>query len=721
MIFTSSSIRSPLWLVLGLTFAGNVSFADDIFANDGTAAIATQQAAPLTTAPAASNKNGEMPFDLSADNISYDVKGNKVTAKGDGMKQVHVKSDRGQVWADQIDYDLEANKVFAIGNVKFENEDKTTLLVDKLELTGDMQQGALDQLRLRVPVLGEIAQAGTATVSGTSYTMTDVQYSPCKECIGDRKPWSISADKVVYRKDRGDMTYNNAVMDVYGVPVMYLPWFRHGIGDAQPSNGLLPPRFGRSQQLGENVTVSGYVFSPAENADYTIRNRLMTDRGSQFMLERRQNTMTTTSEVEASYLNDTGTGDVRSHLRIEAQKDLTPSRRIGLNGEIASDDTYLSEYFDRLDPYLASTLYGEDAGDQHYAALSMTRFQDLDPTKSEDQTAQVYPHLQLDRWFAPSFGGQAELNADVVNVYRGEGIRSRRFIGGAEYTRPFMLDDGSKLTLGASSRLDFYVIDNGPTNGTITRTLPEATAMWEKPYISAGGYHTIAPQVLAAYSPRGGNNNDKVPNEDSVSYELDTSNLFETSRFAGMDRIETGPRLIYGIDNRWGSPDHTDYRLFMGQSLRKFDDSSLPESGGHATNDSDWVGLVEANPYSWLKLTNRFRLDNATFNARRLDTGLQLGHRKGAYLRIMHSYLDGGEEELSSEFRVPLTDQLAFRGQTRDDLANKTLLESQGGLVWTRDCYEIEAMVRRRGYVNGDLQPGTDYIVNLRLLTLGKE
>lgn len=721
MMFSSSAPRiSSMWLAVAFACVASVAAAADFVPNEPVV-VAQAEAAEVPHLEAEPAQEGDMPFDLVADNISYDVSGSKVTAKGDGLKQVHVKSQRGQVWADRIDYDLGANKVFAHGNVKFLNEDGTTLVVDKLELTGDMQQGALDQLRVRVPVLGEIAQASTATVSGTSYTMKDVAYSPCKECIGDKKPWSLTADRVVYRQDKGDMTYNNAVMDVYGVPVMYLPWFRHPIGEKRPTNGLLPPQIGRSDQLGENITISGYVYNPAENADYTIRNRLMSDRGSQFMLERRQSTLTTDSDIEGSYLNDTGTGNVRSHLKVEAQKDLDSTRRIGLNGEIASDDTYLSEYFDRRDPYLASTVYAEDGGEQHYAALSMTRFQDLDPLRPEDQTAQVYPHLELERWFAPSFGGQAELNADVVNVYRGDGIKSRRFVTGAEYTRPFMLDDGSKLTLGASGRLDFYVIDNGPNNGTITRGLPEVTAMWEKPYISPGGYHTIAPQVLAAYSPRGGNNNDKVPNEDSVSYELDTSNLFETSRFAGLDRVETGPRLIYGIDNRWGSPDHTDYRLFLGQSLRKFDDATLPASGGHATNVSDWVGMVEVNPYEWLSFSNRFRLDNATFNPRRSDTGMQIGSDKGTHLRVTHSYLNGGEEELATEFRVPLTEQLAFLGKTRDDLANNVLLESQGGIIWTRDCYEIEAMVRRRGYTNGDLQPGTDYLVNLRLLTLGSE
>ena len=666
-------------------------------------------------------QSGQMPFDLIADNVSYDVSGSKVTAKGDGMTQVHVKSQRGDVYADRIDYDLAGNKVLAVGNVKFINPDKTTLLVNQLELTGDMQTGALEQLHLRLPVLGEVAKASTATVSGSTYTMTDVVYSPCTECIGDNKPWTLTADKMVYDKNEGKMTYRNAVMDVYGVPVMYLPWFKHPVGPKNPQNGLLPPQLGRSENLGENITVSGYVYSPSENADYTIRNRLMSERGSQFMLERRQSTLTTDSDIKASYLNDTKTSDVRSHLAIEAEKDFDATRRIGINGEVASDDTYLSQYFDRLDPYLASTVYGEDGGDQHYVGLSMTRFQDLEPSRSDGDTAQVYPHLELERWFVPSFGGQAELTGDVVNIYRGNGTQSRRMVGQADYTRPFMMEDGSKLTLGAKARTDFYVIENSPNNGTVTRFLPETTAMWEKPYISPNGNHTIAPMALVAVSPRGGNNNDKVPNEDSVAYELDTSNLFEPSRFAGLDRVETGPRLIYGLDNRWGSPDRTDWRVFVGQSVRKFDDASLPQSGGAFTNSSDWVGLLEANPTDWLSFSNRFRLDNATFIARRLDSGMQLGYSDGAYFRVSHSYLDGGPQELSTEFSVPVNDEVRFRGKTRDDLATSTLLESQAGLVWAHDCYEIEASIRRRGYTNGDLQPGTDYIVNLKLLTLGSE
>lgn len=666
-----------------------------------------------------------MPFELSADDVTFDISSSKVVATGGQSGQVVVSGTEGIVRSDRMIYDLETEQLSAEGNVTYADPDGSVLSVEKLDLSGDLKAGTMEQLRLRVPVIGEVAKARTATVDGSTYILTDVEYSPCKTCEGETKPWSISADKVTYDQQAGNMTYNSAVMDVYGVPVMYLPWFRHQVGPKRAKSGLLLPQFGKSTTLGDQVTLSGYINSPAENADYTLRSRLMSDRGAQLQIERRQVGVDSMSEIRGSYLNDNGVGRVRNHLAVIAQKDLTPTRRIGINGEIANDDTYLNQFFSRNDPYLASTVFGEDAGPQHYAALSMTRFQDLDSTKDPARTAQVYPHLQVGRWFALDSGGQLDFDADFTSIHRDLGTKSRRMIGSGKYELPLMLGDGSKLTLGATGRLDFYSVEdstiNNQNDGMVTRVLPEGTVTWEKPYISAGGYHTMAPTVKLALSPRGGNLNGKVPNEDSVAYELDTGNLFESSRFAGVDRVETGPRVIYGLDNRWGDADRTAWRLFVGQSLRKFDDATLPQSGGASTKNSDWVGLIEANPSDWFTLNNRFRLDNATFSPRRLDSGMRLGYLKKANLLMTHTFLDGGAQEMNSELKLPLTDTWAFKARTQHDLANDRLLLGEAGFSWLRDCYMVELTARRRGFINGDVQPSTDYILNLQLLSLGGE
>lgn len=667
----------------------------------------------------------EMPFDLSAADVSYDVSNSKVVATGGESGQVMVTGKDGTVKADKMVYDTSTGSLVAEGNVLYTDASSNTLALEKMNITGDMKNGSMEKLKLRVPAIGEVASAKEANISGTTYTLKDVVYSPCKECAGSERPWSISADTMTYDKAAGDVTYRSAVMDVYGVPVMYLPWFRHPLGPRQAKSGMLPPQFGKSTTLGENTTLAGYINSPNENADYTLRTRLMSKRGAQFQAERRQVGLDSDSEIRASYLNDIGAGPGVAHQRnslsVIAEKDLTESRRLGINGEIASDDTYLSQFFNRHDPYLASTAYGEDTSDHHYAALSVTRFQDLDSRKDPATTAQVLPHLQLDRWYAVDKGGQFDFGADVRSIDRRIGTKSQRMIGDASYKLPEVFADGSKVTFGASGRFDLYNVNSGANDGTISRVLPEGTVTWEKPYVSPGGTHTIAPTVMGAISPRGGNQSNRVPNEDSVSYELDTGNLFEPSRFSGLDRVETGPRLVYGLDNRWGDVNRTDYRLFLGQSLRKFNDATLPASGGASTNSSDWVGQIEVTPKDWFSLSNKFRLDNATFIPRRLDTNFRLGYIKGANVQLTHSYLDGTTDELNTEISLPLTDTVKFTGRSRNNLANSKLLEGEAGFAWTRDCYRWELVARRKGFTNGDVQPSTDYMLNLQLLSLGSD
>ncbi|MCP5404799.1 MAG: LPS-assembly protein LptD [Pseudomonadaceae bacterium] len=663
--------------------------------------------------------HAEMPFDLQAGQVDYDLESNTIHATGG----VLVSGNEGKLNADTITYDTAADTILAEGHVLYTDAVGTTLKVNRLELTGNLKGGTAQALRLAVPQLGEIMSASSATRrDDNTYVLKDVDYSPCTECIGDSKPWTIHADRVVYKPDDGEMEYNNAWMDVYGVPVAYLPYFQHPIGPRKPKTGMLFPQFGHSTVYGDEIRLAGYTFDADANADYTLRTRLMSSKGAQLIGQRRQVTSHTQSEINASYLNDTDTGKVRSHLNLLGSYTFNPGTRVGLNGEISSDDTYLNDFFERNDPYLASTAYAEHNTANRYLSLSATRFQDLDPTRAPAGTAQVLPHLLYEELIPLSGGTQLTLGADLLALHRGTGTQYRRAVTQANLAHPMQLADGSKLTLGGRMRFDVYNVDSSTNDGTALRALPEATFNWEKPYISEGGFHTITPRVMGALSFRG-NNPTGIPNEDSVAYELDYANLFEPSRFAGLDRVETGPRLVYGVDNHWGGANQTRWQLFLGQSLRKYDDNNLPQSGGAATPVSDFVGFAQGSPADWLTFNSRFRLDNATFDIRRMDNSLQLGHYgdENAWLRGTYSFLDNDTESLTTEGNLPLNERLRFTAASRHDLRNNNTLQAEGGLIYRRDCYEIGFKVRRRGFVNGDIRPSTDYLLNIQLLTLGSE
>lgn len=724
-------LRSVQALAVALATMASVSvFAAEAGLPEVSAGVSPSAIPNIPSVPTPPTNAQGLPFKLQAGQMDLDLKANTLIASGG----VDVDGPEGHLTADKLVYNQETDELTATGNVVFRDRMNTTLKVEKLTLTGQLKTGTAEALKLAIPQLGEIMQAQSAERQADNrYVLKNVTYSPCKECNSSgHKPWTIHAQRITYVPETAtsgaELRYNNAYMDVFGVPVMYLPYFEHPIGPRKPKTGLLPPQFGHSTVHGDELHLAGTINSPAENADYTLRTRLMSSSGAQIIGERRQITTHTHSEVRGSYLNDIRVGKVRSHLSVKGDYVFQPGLRAGLNGEIASDDTYLNDYFERNDPYLASTLYGEWTDEDRYTALSTTRFQDFNPSQPPANTAQVLPHLQHLQMLDFGHGTQLTFSGDMVNLQRGQGIQSRRIIGQANLTKPILWDDGSKVTLNGRVRGDAYNIDGNTTNnGNVARVLPEAVIDWQKPYISPGGTHTIAPRVMGAFSFRGGNP-PGVPNEDSVAYELDVNNLFEPNRFAGLDRVETGPRLVYGLDNAWGDANATQWRLFLGQSLRKYDDNDLPQSGGAATPVSDWVGYAQGTPTDWLSFTNAFRLDNATFDLRRLDSGIQLGQYGDwkPWLRATYSFLDNETESLSTDVSAPLIELnegqgLRFTAGTQHDLRNGNTLEAEAGLVYRRDCYEISFTTRRRGFVNGDIQPSTDYLLNIQLLTLGTE
>lgn len=664
---------------------------------------------------------GEAPFLLSADEISYDTVNNTVTAAGN----IEILSGHGAVQAQRITYNQQTDILTAEGDVLYLNPQDVAVYADRLELEGSLKTGAIEQLRIRLKNNGPALTAARAVKrSETVYALEQTAYSACPACEkgDDGMPWKIRADDISYNAETEIISYKNAVMDVYGLPVAWVPKFSHTVSPNTPKSGLLPPRFGRSGSRGEEMTVA-YYHHVHDGLDYTLRNRYMARRGAQLVGENRYAGRHLTSEFRGSMIADQSTASVRSHLDGSGEYVVSPGNRAGLALQLASDDTYYDDYLGNNPSYLKNNAYAESASPLHYAAFTSTFYQETRDGRPAKQTAQPLAQGQLERTFVLDDNvSQVTLSGNALGLHRSDGVRYRRIVAQSSFIKPWMTSEGDLLEFNASLRGDLYNVDGvGGGESLKTRGLPSASMMWQRPYVSQGGNHTIIPQAMVIASPRGGNPND-IPNEDSVAYELDASNLFDDSRFAGYDRVETGPRFIYGIDNQYGPGGGTTrYRLFLGQSIRFHDDSTLPALGGTENQDSDWVGFASMNPTNWLGIGSRFRLDNADLTTRRLDNAVTLGNVTRSYLTVGYTFLDGGPEEVNTRSRIYLGEQTYVDSQIRRDLADDgRLLVANAGLTYIHDCYKMSLSVRRRGFSNRNVPPSTDYMFNIELLSLGR-
>src|SRR3546814_1386769 len=84
---------------------------------------------------------------------------------------------------------------------------------------------------------------------------------------------------------------------------------------------------------------------------------------------------------------------------------------------------------------------------------------------------------------------------------------------------------------------------------TTGRFFPQFAAKWRYPWMSQQGWlqQVIEPTVQAVVAPNGSNPGE-IPNEDSLDFEFDDTNLFKLNRFAGRDRVDSGTRIDYGLE-----------------------------------------------------------------------------------------------------------------------------------------------------------------------------
>ncbi len=660
----------------------------------------------------------DLPFTLSADDVRYNLKENVVNATGD----VDIIGNDHRLRANNIIFNPETDDLTATGDVTFMLPDGTILFVESIDLNGEFKSGIIEALRLRLgPTGARMTAARAERKADGRMVFTNAKYTPCTDtCSNDSElPWYVQAAEITYTPSTSALHYDDPQLVAFGRGLVKLPWFSHTIGPRQGRSGLLPPRFGSSGNHGLEVETA-YYYHKADNEDVTLRARAMSERGLMLKGQHRLQGEHWRSEINGSMIDDDQSGDFRSHVDINSVYVLQPGRRVGFTGAALSDETYLDDFFNETPAYLGRTAYAEDASAEHYVVAQATHYQDLRNGADNNETAQVLPQVQAERVVQlGERGSQLRLFGDAQALHRDEGARTQRLIGQASYHKPIELAHGQRVEVEAKLRTDAYHLDGTTDDGWTGRVLPQVSIDWQKPMISPNGRHLVTPRAQLVLSPRGGTP-DEIPNDDSVAYELDVTNLFNSNRFAGLDRVETGPRFIYGVDQRWGSAEQEKARLFVGQSIQWFNDADLPELGGTGTKSSDWVALLRLRPNKNLSLSQQVRLDNADLVTRRADTNITVGDTETNYFQTTYSYLDAGPSELTLRGQFSPHPKWQYYAEMRRDLTDggkQLLLHHE--LKYTHNCYRAGIAVRRRGFRNRTVPPATDILFNVDLLTFG--
>jgi LPS-assembly protein len=62
--------------------------------------------------------------------------------------------------------------------------------------------------------------------------------------------WVLRSRRAMLDQDDQMITYQDAVLEIVGVPVLYVPWFAHPDPNSERRSGLMTPDLGISSKIG---------------------------------------------------------------------------------------------------------------------------------------------------------------------------------------------------------------------------------------------------------------------------------------------------------------------------------------------------------------------------------------------------------------------------------------------------------------------------------------
>jgi LPS-assembly protein len=740
------------------------------------------------------------PMRLQGDQLIYDKSGNRVIARGN----VEIFYNDNILTADEVVYDQGAGTLTAIGNVTLKEPQGNIVRADRYTLTDDFRDGFVQSLSVVSQDESTITADRAVRKSGNVNEFENGRFTPCKSDGGTPPLWCISAARIIHDADAATITYQDAYFEIYGQPVFYLPYFQSPDPSVKRKSGFLTPVYGNSSTLGY-ITGIPYYWAIAPNADLTVTPTYFSDQGLLLQAEWRHRLANGQYTVRLAGIDQnvedlpnysSATADTfskydgpRGSIETKGIFSLSSWWKFGWDVTAESDDEFRRFY--RLDSVLVTDrvnqVYLTGQSDRNYFNATLYQFQGLLNTDTAQTEGYTHPIINYNYVFAdPVLGGELKWNTNVLSFTREDGSPINPITGQVDtenYNRAVTelkwrrrLTDaiGISYTPFADIRGDVYQYDNAVNpetvfqqgyfpntnpkkplfvgdsrDDTITRGIADAGVTVSYPWVARtpGASHVVEPigQIVNHQQsiPQRG-----LPNEDAQSLVFDDTNLFSTSKFSGLDRIETGTRANVGLQYTFQSNNGGYARFLAGESYQLSGENIYLNPGldpdgnyiytpysGLQTSRSDYVLGVYLAPIDEFRLISQSRFDQSSGELRREDAAMVFNFgplsTQAAYTYDADAFIVNPltgiatgltpveQQEFLASATLRLTDRWSVGGTTRYDVDTGQLLYDSINLKYADECFALTASYIESNYAEETIEPDRTFMVRLEFKHLG--
>ncbi|MBA4131902.1 MAG: LPS-assembly protein LptD [Hyphomicrobium sp.] len=697
--------------------------------------------------------DGGLPLHLQADELVYDSEGSKVIAKGN----VEIQYENNNLTADEVIYDQAANTLSAQGNVVLRDANGNIVRAERYTLTDDFRDGFVQSLSVVAVDDSKISAEQGIRRDGNVTEFKNAKFTPCRTDGSQPPLWCIAASTVTHDQAAQTISYQDAQFEMFGVPIFGLPYFEHPDPTVKRKSGFLAPDIGSSGDLGFFTEIP-YYFALSPSYDFTFHPRYMTGQGVLWMGDWRQRFANGQYSVKLAGIDQDGSDlDVdpakqqdldgfRGSIVTRGDFSLASWWRAGWDVTLETDDTFRRFY--KLDSILltdrVNNLYFTGMSDRNYFATNLYQFGGLLLDDTAQSESRVHPVIDYNYIVdAPVVGGELSIAGNALSLSRSDGLlgtsdqEMSRASMEVKWRRRLTDQMGITYTPFGELRGDLLQVNNyrdaetglAVDDDTVARGLASGGVTVAYPWIAstAGASHIIEP--IGQIITRTANVDQReFPVEDAKSLVFDDTNLFDTNKFSGWDRLETGTRANVGLQYTFQPWTGGHARVLAGQSYQLdgqnpyanraipcdpdgagpqpesivraagVDDNCNPvfsPNSGLETSTSDYVLGAYIAPTDNFRLISQSRFNDDDFTLKREDATLAVNYGPlSMAATYTYSFADPefgtrAEQDVSALFGLRLTDRWSLLGGLRYDLDESQFITDTATIRYQDDCFML--------------------------------
>ena len=562
-------------------------------------------------------------------------------------------------------------------------------------------------------------------------------FTSCKK-NDDCPPWSIQAEKITHDKIKKQLVYDNALLKVYNIPVLYFPKFFHPDPTVKRQSGFLQPQINNSNILGNSFSIP-YYHVISEDKDLTFDTTFFEDKSFFFQNEYRQANKYSKFETSFGFIDSYKSslekkknsifhifGNIDFNLNFEN----FISSKLFASFQKVNNDTFLKvfeanllqnnlkpENFDILNNEIKLELehseYSFDSGVQIYEDLRK---------RNSDKYQYILPYYNFNKTLSENFfkgsldfssSGSNDLNS--TNNLKSQIVNNFNF-----YSKDFYTDFGVKNDFNIliknlnSVGKNNQEYKSSPQVEMISMINLNSTLPFTKKKDGFNSY--ISPKISLKFNP-----ND-MKNYSKSERKINTDNIFNNNRLALEDSLESGKSLTVGLDYKKEKVDEINryFEMKLATVFRTKDENFIPKNTTLNKKNSNLFGSISNNFSKHFKIDYDFAIESnlSIFEYHDLSTSFVYDNFETKFSFIEESGDMGDSNALENVSKFSFDEKNYFSFKTR---RNRNLnLTEYYDLVYEykNDCLIAGVKYKKTYYEDRDLKPAENLFFTLSLIPL---